>query len=148
MRGIKVNVLFSLTSLPLTLPLIILSYRQLLASQNSGQAGGGLKRKRRDVHDLSISGDISEDEIQHRRRMRAALELALLDRFRAAEEGSEAMYDKAFDVLHRMETEPGGRVAVQVARLVEEALGWKRRADEGRLVDRFLRKLKVGMYDG
>jgi len=70
-----------------------------------------LKRKRRHsnhANDVSARGGISEDEIQHRRRMRAALEFALLDRFRAAEAGSEAMYDKAFAVLQRMEVEPSG----------------------------------------
>jgi len=79
--------------------------------------------------------------------MRAALELALLDRFRAADAGPEGVYDKAFAVLQRMEMEPSGWVAAQVARLVEETLGRERRADEGRLVDRFLKKLKRGLYD-
>jgi hypothetical protein len=78
--------------------------------------------------------------------MRAALELALLDRFRAADDDFQGLYDKAFAVLQRMETEPVGWVAAQVARLMEETLGGKRRADEGRLVDRFLKKIKRGVY--
>ena len=150
MRAIKINVSFSLILLPLTLPLITMSYRQLLASQGSGRVGGPLKRKRRDnncVNDLSAQGAISEGEIERRRRMKAALELALLDRFRAADDDFQGLYDKAFDLLQRMETEPAGWVAAEVARLVEETLGWKRRADEGRLVDRFLNLIKRGAYD-
>lgn len=92
-------------------------------------------------------GGISEGEIERRRRMRAALELALLDRVRASDDDSQGLYEKAFEVLQRMETKPGGWIAAQVARLVEETLGGRRRADEGRLVDRFLNDVNGGVYD-
>lgn len=90
--------------------------------------------------------------------MRAALELALLDRFRAdsVEGDSEATYTKAFKVLAIMEAEPGTVVAARVARFVEDSLGCHRpercrmslRADEGRLVDWFLIGVRRGLYDG
>lgn len=116
-----------------------------------------MKRKRRSEHhanDVSVQKDRLEDVIEHRRRIRAALELALLDRFRAdlEEFNSEAIYTKAFDVLAQMEAEPGG----VVTRLVEAALGCQRQTkrrrmsihgDEGRLVDMFLNEIDKGMYD-
>jgi len=148
------DIAFLFILLPYTLYIITFSHRK-----QSDRSEEPLKRKRRDsnhVNDLGAQGGISEGEIERRRRMRAALELALLDRFRAAEVGAEALYDKAFAVLQRMETEPGGWIAAQVARLMEETPRWRGQekrqrvslhADEGRLVDWFLNDVNSGAYD-
>ena len=79
--------------------------------------------------------------------MRATLEAALYDRFKADldENKTQAIYEKAFMVLQRVEIEPGGVVAARVARFVEEALGLQPgrgtlrvdAGDEGRLVTWF-----------
>jgi hypothetical protein len=78
--------------------------------------------------------------------MRATLESALYDRFKAdfdEENASQAIYEKAFMVLQHVEIQPGGVVTARVARFVEETLGLQPghgalRVDEGdggRLVD-------------
>ena len=147
------EIAFLFIFLPFTLHLLIFPHRK-----QSGKSEGPLKQKRRDsnnVNDLGAQGGISEGEIERRRQMRATLELALFDRFRATEAGAEALYDKAFAVLEQMETKPDGWAAANVARFVEETMGWRGQekrqrvslyADEGRLVDWFLDDVSSGVY--
>jgi flagellar biosynthesis GTPase FlhF len=132
-----------------------LDEQQQQQEQQERQAQQRQKVREEDGNDAS-SREAEEDK--HRRLMRATLEAALYDRFRAdcdEEAASQATYEKAFMVLQHVEIEPGGVVAARVARFVEDMLGLQGgrvllRVDEGsegRMVDWFLEDVEDGKYD-